>query len=85
MVCGGHLLPGPLWQEGRLETEHIVATGDWHGVLQPFGHNLSQASILQQNTILNATQVDFPAKPVISQEAKVSPIQASVYNIMTFM
>lgn len=42
--------------------------------LQPFGHNLSQASILQQNTILNATQVDFPVKPVISQEAKVSPM-----------
>ena len=39
--------------------------------MQPFGHNLSQASILQQNTILNATQVDFPVKPGISQEAKV--------------
>ena len=38
---------------------------------QPFGHNLSQASILQQNTILNAKQVEFPTKPVISVEAKV--------------
>jgi len=41
-------------------------------VLQPFGHNLSQASILEQNTILKATNLDFPAKPPISQEAKVS-------------
>ena len=38
---------------------------------QPFGHNLSQASILEQNTILKATNLDFPAKPPVSQEAKV--------------
>lgn len=39
--------------------------------LQPFGHNLSQASILEQNTILNATDVEFPPRPLISQETKV--------------
>lgn len=39
--------------------------------LQPFGNNLSQASILEQNTILNATDVEFPPKPLISQETKV--------------
>ena len=38
---------------------------------QPFGHNLSQASILEQNTILNATGVEFPNKPVVTAEAKV--------------
>ena len=37
---------------------------------QPFGHNLSQASILEQNTILNATEVQFSPKPVVSPEAK---------------
>lgn len=37
---------------------------------KPFGHNLSQAAILEENTILNARQVEFPAKPPVSQEAK---------------
>ncbi len=46
---------------------------------QPFGHNLSQASILEQNTILRATEVDIPVKPAVSQEAKVS----SYYNTCT--
>lgn len=43
-------------------------------LLQPFGHNLSQAAILEENTILKATEVEFPAKPIVSQEAKVSAI-----------
>lgn len=38
---------------------------------QPFGHNQSQATILEENTILNATIVEFPTKPVVSGEAKV--------------
>ena len=38
---------------------------------QPFGHNLSQASILEQNTMLKANTVDFPPKPTVSPEAKV--------------
>ncbi|XP_060066938.1 serine/threonine-protein kinase tousled-like 2 [Ylistrum balloti] len=37
---------------------------------KPFGHNLSQAAILEENTILKATEVEFPAKPQISNEAK---------------
>ncbi|KAK3096012.1 hypothetical protein FSP39_021923 [Pinctada imbricata] len=37
---------------------------------KPFGHNLSQAAILEENTILKATEVDFPAKPPVSSEAK---------------
>jgi len=39
---------------------------------QPFGHNLSQAAILEENTILKATDVEFPNKPPVSNEAKVS-------------
>lgn len=41
-------------------------------LLQPFGHNQSQQDILQENTILKATDVQFPVKPVSSNEAKVS-------------
>lgn len=40
-------------------------------LLQPFGHNQSQQDILQENTILKATDVQFPVKPVSSNEAKV--------------
>ena len=38
---------------------------------QPFGHNQTQAAILENNTILHAREVEFPAKPVVSSEAKV--------------
>ncbi|KAL7989959.1 hypothetical protein Chor_012625 [Crotalus horridus] len=38
--------------------------------LQPFGHNQSQQDILQENTILKATEVQFPPKPVVTPEAK---------------
>ena len=42
---------------------------------KPFGHNLSQAAILEENTILNARQVDFPTKPQVCQEAKVTTVK----------
>lgn len=41
---------------------------------KPFGHNQSQATILEENTILKATEVQFPNKPTVSNEAKVSLI-----------
>ncbi|XP_053565368.1 serine/threonine-protein kinase tousled-like 1 [Bombina bombina] len=37
---------------------------------KPFGHNQSQQDILQENTILKATDVQFPVKPVVTNEAK---------------
>jgi len=37
---------------------------------KPFGHNQSQATILEENTILKATEVQFPTKPTVSNEAK---------------
>lgn len=53
---------------------------------QPFGHNLTQANILEQNTILRAKEVTFPSKPPVSQEAKVntkySMIMTSKINII---
>ena len=41
---------------------------------KPFGHNQSQATILEENTILKATDVQFPPKPLVSNEAKVIAI-----------
>lgn len=40
-------------------------------LFQPFGHNQSQQDILQENTILKATEVQFPPKPVVTTDAKV--------------
>ncbi|XP_048579871.1 serine/threonine-protein kinase tousled-like 2 isoform X2 [Nematostella vectensis] len=37
---------------------------------KPFGHDQTQASILENRTILKAREVEFPAKPVVSSEAK---------------
>merc|ERR1712061_541634 len=37
---------------------------------KPFGHNQSQATILEENIILKATDVQFPNKPTVSSEAK---------------
>lgn len=47
---------------------------------KPFGHNLSQASILEQNTILKATNLEFPAKPPVSTEAKNFIRKCLTYN-----
>ena len=38
--------------------------------MQPFGHNQSQATILEENIILKATEVQFANKPAVSAEAK---------------
>ncbi|XP_017775534.1 PREDICTED: serine/threonine-protein kinase tousled-like 2 isoform X5 [Nicrophorus vespilloides] len=37
---------------------------------KPFGHNQSQATILEENTILKATEVQFVNKPAVTNEAK---------------
>lgn len=48
---------------------------------KPFGHNQSQATILEENTILKATEVQFSNKPTVSNEAKVNfEIQAFIAN-----
>ena len=51
---------------------------------QPFGHNLSQAAILEENTILKATDVEFPNKPPVSSEAKVCVAQSHQDQIGLF-
>jgi serine/threonine protein kinase len=48
---------------------------------KPFGNNLSQQRILSENIISKAASqgIEFPAKPVASNEAKVS-IEISLYK-----
>jgi tousled-like kinase len=38
---------------------------------RPFGDDQSQEAMLRNDTILRAPPVEFPAKPVVSNEAKV--------------
>jgi tousled-like kinase len=47
---------------------------------KPYGHNLSQAAILENQIILNAKEVTFPAKPLISNEAKTFIKRCLTYN-----
>lgn len=37
---------------------------------KPFGHNMSQEAILKSNTILKATEVQFPPNPKINESCK---------------
>lgn len=39
--------------------------------MKPFGHEQTQQKILEENTILKATEVNFPAKPTVSMAAQV--------------
>lgn len=54
---------------------------------KPFGHNQSQATILEENTILKATEVQFSNKPTVSNEAKVrwhrDPLLFAVQQYLT--
>ncbi|CAM9865471.1 unnamed protein product [Ectocarpus sp. 12 AP-2014] len=38
--------------------------------VRPFGEGFSQEKILREKVIVNANRVDFPPKPVVSEEAK---------------
>ena len=86
MVCGGNFLPMSLWPQGKRALglvsikapfsylTDVCVFADCRFVsltVQPFGHNQSQQDILQENTILKATEVQFPPKPVVTTEAKV--------------
>ena len=61
-------------------------TANWMSVvfLKPFGHNQSQQDILQENTILKATEVHFPPKPVVTSEAKVFSFFLSLSHFLFF-
>jgi len=47
---------------------------------KPYGHNLSQAAILENQIILNAKEVSFPTKPLITVEAKTFIKRCLTYN-----
>lgn len=49
--------------------------------VQPFGHNQSQQDILQENTILKATEVQFPPKPVVTTDAKVCFLYMAIKSL----
>ncbi|EFC37364.1 predicted protein [Naegleria gruberi] len=52
-----------VWSAGVIFFQMLYGT-------KPFGNNLSQQKILSEGTIVNATQVGFPDKPAVSEEAK---------------
>ncbi|KIY91543.1 tousled-like kinase [Monoraphidium neglectum] len=37
---------------------------------RPFGEGLTQEQVFRDRVVLNARQVDFPAKPAVSPEAR---------------
>lgn len=39
---------------------------------RPFGHNQCQEQLVREDTIINARHVEFPTRPSVSHEAKVS-------------
>jgi serine/threonine protein kinase len=39
---------------------------------RPFGHNQCQEQLVREDTIINARRVEFPTRPSVSHEAKVS-------------
>ena len=51
---------------------------------KPFGHNMSQASILEEKVILNAREVHFPAKPPVTNEAKVCILSFTITFCLLF-
>ncbi|CAF0833473.1 unnamed protein product [Rotaria sordida] len=48
---------------------------------KPYGHNQSQAAILENQTILKAKEVEFPPKPIISDGAKTFIRRCLTYNV----
>lgn len=48
---------------------------------KPYGHNLSQAAILENQTILNAKDVQFPSRPQVSNEAKLFIRRCLTYQV----
>ncbi|UJR30908.1 hypothetical protein I4U23_018418 [Adineta vaga] len=48
---------------------------------KPYGHNQSQAAILENQTILKAKEVEFPAKPLVSDGAKAFIKRCLTYNV----
>ncbi|CAF3168262.1 unnamed protein product [Rotaria socialis] len=48
---------------------------------KPYGHNQSQAAILENQTILKAKEIEFPAKPIVSDGAKTFIRRCLTYSV----
>ncbi|CAF1026367.1 unnamed protein product [Adineta steineri] len=48
---------------------------------KPYGHNLSQAAILENQIILNAKEIQFPNRPLVSTEAKLFIRRCLTYKV----
>ncbi|CAF0774497.1 unnamed protein product [Adineta steineri] len=48
---------------------------------KPYGHNQSQAAILENQTILKAKEIEFPNKPIVSDGAKTFIKRCLTYNV----
>ena len=62
--------PPPLFMPDTLGMHHQVIFYQMLFGMRPFGEGQSQEKVLHENTMLRATHVDFPAKPVVSNDAK---------------
>lgn len=51
---------------------------------RPFGHDQTQERILREDTIIKARKVEFPSRPAVSNEAKVS-CSSSVSTVAQFI
>jgi len=48
---------------------------------KPYGHNLSQSAVLENQLILNAKEIQFPNRPQVSNEAKIFIRRCLTYNV----
>ncbi|CAF3550504.1 unnamed protein product [Rotaria sp. Silwood1] len=48
---------------------------------KPYGHNLSQATILENQIILNVKEIQFPNRPQVSNEAKLFIRRCLTYEV----
>lgn len=48
---------------------------------RPFGHDQTQERILREDTIIKAHRVEFPSRPAVSSEVKVSLSISACYHI----
>ncbi|KAK3205735.1 hypothetical protein Dsin_019781 [Dipteronia sinensis] len=52
---------------------------------RPFGHDQSQERILREDTIIKARKVEFPSRPAVSIEAKVSSLFVFVVAVACYL
>jgi hypothetical protein len=66
MVSRSDFLSMLVWQKSKEKLVYLMKC-----LFQPFGHDRTQQQILEDRVILSATDVEFPAKPGVTQVAQV--------------